>query len=36
MVGFIQPTLIKDMSKRLREFLYKKFGIQYAEDFLLG
>lgn len=25
-----------DMSKRLREFLYKKFGIQYAEDYLLG
>ena len=25
-----------DMSKELRKFLYKKFGIQYAEDFLLG
>ena len=25
-----------DMSKKLRKFLYKKFGIQYAEDFLLG
>ena len=25
-----------DMSKKLRKFLYKKFGVQYAEDFLLG
>ena len=25
----------ENMSKRLREFLYKKFGIKYAEEFLL-
>ena len=25
-----------NMSKRLREFLYKKFGIKYAEEYLLG
>lgn len=25
-----------DMSKKLREFLYKKFGVQYAEDFLFN